>query len=180
MLRTLQRMMLRTYPAKPFTSFLKLSCPYLAAREGWRLLLRKCTLHTTVALQVVIFVLVMQMRTCNWRAGIPFQVAAFSGWRCESALPNNTCALKSCDFRAGAAEARFAHHLWTLPLTILQPELRDALCAQLERDSRKTFVRKPSHFRLKRCDFRTSTWSCGSALPVLLLYLTTAILQPEL
>ena len=62
-----------------------------------------------------------------------------------------------------------------------------------ERTSRRTLHSKPANFELelrkrtscatsalKSCDSQASSWSCGSALPVLLLYLKLRFCKPEL
>ena len=100
----------------------------------------------------------------------------------QESASRTTFVRKRCDCAAGAAGVFFVFFFCIYKLQFCSRSSGNALCVLLldlqvanfepkrECTSRTTFVRK-------NCEFRAS---CGSALPVLLLYLEIAILQSEL
>ena len=106
-------------------SLLCMSVRSLAAREGWRLYLRKCTSHATSAVfelevrkcnsrsgQVAISQLEMRERAFrytlwHWSAFCRQELAIFQSEPRERTL-HTTFALKSCEFRGCATRLRFS------------------------------------------------------------------------
>ena len=115
-----------------------------------------------------------------------FEVSTFRAGDASAHFPNNTFALESCDFRPELRESyNFGAHgnaLRTLSFeTYRQRTLRTNCVLKLANFKLELQGRTScTTFALKSCDSRLSSWSCGSALLVSLLYLETAILQPEL